>query len=179
MKRLLARVLSRFVGDERATASVEFVLTVPVLMLIFMSSFESGLLMTRQILLEQSLDEVMRDLRLGKIDSPNATKIKNRICAKSIIFTDCVNSTSVELTPIDGTSWTLPSANTACSERDDEAVQPVVTFVPGSENEMMLVRVCVVQDAMFPTTGLGADLPLDNQGGYGLIAISAFVNEPS
>lgn len=178
MKRLLAGALSRFVGEERATASIEFVLTVPLLMLIFMSSFESGLLMTRQILLEQSLDEVMRDLRLGKIDSPNAYKIKNRICAKSIIFTDCTASTSVELTPVDGTTWTLPSAHARCSERDDEAVQPVLTFIPGAENELMLVRVCVVQDAMFPTTGLGADLPLDDQGGYGLIAISAFVNEP-
>lgn len=177
MKRLLARALSRFLGDERATASVEFVLTVPVLMLIFMSSFESGLLMTRQILLEQALDEVMRDLRLGKIVSPGALAIKNRICAKSIIFTDCAASTSVELTPVDAVTWTLPNARTACSERDED-VQPVVTFVPGAENEMMLVRVCVVQDAMFPTTGLGADLPLDEQGGYGLIAISAFVNEP-
>lgn len=177
MKRLLARALSRFVGDEHATASVEFVLTVPVLLLIFMSSFESGLLMTRQILLEQSLDEVMRELRLGKIDTPTAGKIKNRICAKSIIFTDCAHSTSVELTPINASTWSLPNANTACSERDEE-VQPVLKFIPGAENEMMLVRVCVVQDAMFPTTGLGADLPLDDRGGYGLIAVSAFVNEP-
>lgn len=177
MKRLLARVLSRFLGDERATASVEFVLTVPVLLVIFMSSFESGLLMTRQILLEQALDEVMRELRLGKIASPTAGIIKNRICAKSIIFTDCAHSTSVELTPINASTWALPSANAACSERDKN-VQPVLKFVPGAENEMMLVRVCVVQDAMFPTTGLGADLPLDGRGGYGLIAVSAFVNEP-
>jgi len=177
MRKALTRVLSRFVGEERATASVEFVLTVPVLMLIFMSSFESGLLMTRQILLEQSLDQVMRDLRLGKVPNPSARAIKNRICAKSIIFKDCAASTSVELTPVNATSWSLPATNTACSDREED-VQPVVTFVPGAENEMMLVRVCVVQDAMFPTTGLGADLPLDSQGGYGLIAVSAFVNEP-
>lgn len=178
MKRLLRQALARFIGEERATASVEFVLTVPVLMLIFMSSFESGLLMTRQIILEQSLDQVMRDLRLGRIPNPTAYKIKNRICAKSIIFTNCAVSTSVELTPINASTWALPSARTACSERDEQ-IEPVITFVPGKENEMMLVRVCVVQDAMFPTTGLGADLPLDGQGGYGLIAVSAFVNEPT
>ncbi len=177
MRKRLARLLSRFVGEERATASVEFVLTVPVLMLIFMSSFESGLLMTRQIILEQALDEVMRDLRLGKVPNPSAKAIKNRICAKSIIFTDCAASTSVELTPVNVNTWALPNARAACSDREEE-VEPVITFIPGAENEMMMVRVCVVQDAMFPTTGLGADLPLDSQGGYGLIAVSAFVNEP-
>jgi len=177
MRKALTRLLSRFVGEERATASVEFVLTVPVLMLIFMSSFESGLLMTRQILLEQSLDQVMRDLRLGKVAQPGALAIKNRICARSIIFTDCAASTTVELTPVNSTSWTLPGVKTRCIARDED-VQPVTNFVPGAENEMMLVRVCVVQDAMFPTTGLGASLPLDGQGGYGLLAVSAFVNEP-
>lgn len=177
MRNGLTRLLSRFLGDERGTASVEFVLTIPVLMLIFMSSFESGLLMTRQIILEQALDEVMRDLRLGNISNPTAMKIKNRICSKSIIFADCAVSTSVELTPVNATSWDLPSNRTACSDRNEE-IEPVITFVPGAENEMMLVRVCVVQDALFPTTGLGATLPLDSQGGYGLIAVSAFVNEP-
>lgn len=178
MRQWFTRQLARFVGDERATASMEFVLAVPVLMIIFMASFESGLLMTRQIILEQSLDQVMRDLRLGKIPNPTARAIKNRICAKSIIYTNCAASTSVELTRVNATSWALPSSRTACSDRSQN-ISPVVTFVPGAENEMMLVRVCVVQDAMFPTTGLGADLPLDAQGGYGLIAVSAFVNEPT
>jgi hypothetical protein len=43
----------------------------------------------------------------------------------------------------------------------------------------MLVRVCVVQDAMFPTTGIGLGLPKDGQGGYGLISTTAFVTEPN
>jgi hypothetical protein len=42
----------------------------------------------------------------------------------------------------------------------------------------MLVRVCVTQDAMFPTTGIGLHLPKDAKGGYGLVAVSAFVTEP-
>jgi hypothetical protein len=49
----------------------------------------------------------------------------------------------------------------------------------GQQNDVMLVRVCVVQDAMFPTSGIGLGLPKDAQGGYGLVSVTAFVTEPS
>jgi hypothetical protein len=43
----------------------------------------------------------------------------------------------------------------------------------------MLIRVCVVQDALFPTTGIGLGLPKEGNGGYGVVAVSAFVTEPT
>jgi hypothetical protein len=57
-------------------------------------------------------------------------------------------------------------------------IEPAVTFIPGGENELVLIRVCAVFDPIFPTTGLGLDLPLDPSGGYQLLAMSTFVNEP-
>jgi hypothetical protein len=56
---------------------------------------------------------------------------------------------------------------------------PVTQLQFGQQNDVMLVRVCVVQDAIFPTSGIGLGLPKDSQGGYGVIAVSAFVVEPS
>ena len=47
---------------EDGTATMEFVLMVPVFLTIFMASFESSLLMVRQILLDQSVDQSMRPL---------------------------------------------------------------------------------------------------------------------
>ncbi len=43
----------------------------------------------------------------------------------------------------------------------------------------MMVRVCIVLEAMFPSTGIALNLPLDSDGGYGLVARTAFVAEPT
>jgi hypothetical protein len=66
----------------------------------------------------------------------------------------------------------------ACVDREEDIV-PVTQLQIGQQNDVMLVRVCVVQDAMFPTTGVGLGLPKDDQGGYGLITTTAFSVEPN
>jgi hypothetical protein len=40
------------------------------------------------------------------------------------------------------------------------------------------MRVCILQDLIFPTTGIGLGLPQDASGGIGLITETAFVTEP-
>jgi Flp pilus assembly protein TadG len=66
LPRIKAR-LARALRNEEGTATMEFVLVIPLIMMIFMASFESGLLMTRSIMLEQSVDMAMRELRLGHV----------------------------------------------------------------------------------------------------------------
>lgn len=177
MKRI-ARKLSRFLRWEDGTASIEFALTIPLLLAIFMASFESGFLMVRSIMLEQALDVTMRELRLGHYPIPTAALLKQEICDKSVILKDCENSIMVEMTRISTTSWILPATHVTCVDREEE-LQPVTQLQIGQQNDVMLIRVCVVQDAMFPTSGIALGLPQDAQGGYGLVAISAFVTEPS
>ena len=163
---------------EDGTAAMEFVLAVPLLITIFMASFESGLLMTRSIMLEQSVDMTMRELRLGHY--PNATNrsLKQEICSRTVIFTDCVSNMKIELERVSTTAWDMPITRVRCINRQ-ESIEPVVTMNAGTQNDLMLIRVCVVLQAMFPSTGLGLQLPLDTGGGYGLIARSAFCVEPS
>ena len=162
---------------EDGTASIEFVMAVPVLMTIFMASFESGLLMTRSVMLERAVDITMRELRLGHYVNPDATLLKAEICKRTVIFDDCAANIRLELIQVDKTTWRLPTSSTACINRDEEFQVPD-TFMNQTEHDMMLMRVCVRQDLMFPTSGLGLKLATDSQGGFGLIAISAFVIEP-
>jgi Flp pilus assembly protein TadG len=54
MIRTMLRRLGRFGRDDAGTAAIEFAMTVPLLITIFMASFESGFLMVRSIMLEQS-----------------------------------------------------------------------------------------------------------------------------
>jgi len=172
-KRLL-RALRR----EDGTAAMEFVLAVPLLIMIFMASFESGLLMIRSIMLEQSVDMTMRELRLGHYTLPDAALLKKEICKRTVIFKDCQTNIMIEMTRISTATWALPTTGVACIDRSED-IQPVTSLQIGQQNDIMLVRVCVVQDALFPTTGIGLGLPKDGNGGYGVIATSAFVTEPT
>lgn len=173
----LLRALRRFGRNQAGTAAVEFVMTVPLLIGIFMASFESGFLMIRSIMLEQAVDVTMRELRLGHLPLPTAALLKQEICRRSVVLTNCEASISIEMTRIDTAVWSMPTNRIACVDREED-IQPVTQLQIGQQNDVMLVRVCVVQDAMFPTTGIGLGLPKDRAGGYGLIAASAFVTEP-
>jgi hypothetical protein len=177
MIRLLFKTLRRF-GREDGTAAVEFAMSVPILIAIFMASFESGYLMIRSIMLEQSLDMTMRELRLGHYPLPTAALLKTEICTRSVILKDCEDNISIEMRRINTTTWALPTDRIGCVDREEE-ISPAVIYEQGQQNDVMLVRVCVVQDAMFPTSGIGLGLPKDAMGGYGLTATSAFAIEPT
>ena len=185
MKRLFAplgRRLAAFVPDEMrredGTAAMEFVLVIPLIMMIFMASFESGLLMTRSIMLEQSVDLTMRELRLGHISPVTNLRLKQEICALTIIFPNCMPNMKIQLNRVSTSTWDIPAEPDHCINRRETAV-PVVEPAPMAQNDLMLVRVCVVLDAMFPSTGIALDLPLDQDGGYALVTRSAFSVEPS
>ena len=184
MKRLLslaARRFAAFVPDEMrredGTAAMEFVLVIPVIMMIFMASFESGLLMTRSIMLEQSVDMTMRELRLGHYSSVTNVLLKREICSRTIIFPDCMANMKIQLDRVSTSDWDIPATPATCINRR-EVGEPVVSMSAGQQNDLMLVRVCIALQAMFPSTGIAMKLPLDSDGGYGLVARSAFVTEP-
>jgi hypothetical protein len=185
MKRLIsfaARRIAAFLPDEMrredGTAAMEFVLVIPVIMMIFMASFESGLLMTRSIMLEQSVDMTMRELRLGHFASVTNLLLKREICSRTIIFPDCMANIKIQLDRVSTTAWDIPATPTHCINRRDSG-EPVVSMSAGQQNDLMLVRVCIALQAMFPSTGIALKLPLDDDGAYGLVARSAFVTEPS
>lgn len=178
MTRLIKRLTHAW-RDESGVASIEFLFALPVLMLTFMASFESGLVMTRSIMLEQSLDMVMRELRLGHYTAPDSAKLKEEICKRTVIFSDCETSLMIEMQRVSTTTFDLPTVGATCVDREED-VQPVTALQIGQQNDLMLVRACIVQDAMFPTTGIGLRLTRDDMGGgYEIVATSAFSNEPS
>lgn len=178
MMRFMRRVAKGFYRKEDGTAAIEFAMAVPLLIIIFMASFESGLFMTRAIMLEQSVDITMRELRLGHYTIPTAELLKSEICGRTVIFSGCQDAITIEMTRISTTNWTMPTSDIACVDRGED-INPVTALQIGQQNDIMLVRICVVQDAIFPLTGIGLGLPKDAAGGYALYTTSAFVTEPS
>ena len=181
MNRIYTRIAALIPANlrrEDGTASMEFVLVIPLIMAVFMASFESGLLMTRSIMLEQSVDMAMREVRLGHISPLTNQKLKKEICDNAVIFPDCENSIKIQMDRVSTTAWDIPNMPSSCINRREDA-EPVLTYNGVSQNDLMMLRVCVVLDAMFPSTGIALDLPLDDDGGYGLVARTAFVVEPT
>lgn len=177
MTRLLRRALTAFRREDGA-ASMEFVLVIPLLMAVFMASFESGLLMVRAIMLEQAVDITMRELRLGHYPLVTHATLKAEICSRTVIFPNCEAQIMIEMKRVSTATWVLPTNPVTCVDRD-EVIQPVTALQIGQENDIMVVRVCITQDAMFPGTGIALNMHLDAQGGYGLVTTTAFVIEPS
>lgn len=178
MIRSLAKYLHRFRTSQAGTASLEFALSAPIVLVVFASAFESGLLMLRSIMLDQAVDRTVRELRLGHYLSPTAELLKTEICSRGVILTDCEANITVEMTRISTSSWTMPTTDIQCVDREEE-VNPVTALQIGQQNDVMLVRICVLQDAMMPGFGLAPYMELDGKGGYALITNTAYVTEPS
>ena len=170
--------LSRALRREEGTSTIEFVLCIPAFMTIFMMSMESGMFMVKSVLLDRAVDLTIRELRLGHYVNPTSDLLKQEICDRSVILSECETSIMLELVPISQTTWAMPATRVTCIDRD-AAIQPLVTMDVGSNNEIMLVRACVLVKAIFPSTGLGEKLMYGPGGEIGMISVSAFVNEPS
>ena len=168
--------LRRAFRREDGNASIEFALIIPVFLTIFTASFESGFVMLRLNLLQHGLDVTMREVRLGKMQNATPATIKNMICDNMTMVDKCTENLLVEITPIN--NWVLPTTNTVCRDLQTSVV-PVVDLNIGQQNQLMLVRACLVQDMIFPTSGLAMSLPSGHDGDFNLIAVSAYVNEPS
>ncbi|MGL6208881.1 MAG: TadE/TadG family type IV pilus assembly protein [Paracoccaceae bacterium] len=186
--------LRAFLRDETGTATIEFVFIIPIVLLIFFASIESSYFMVRHVMLERSVDLVVRDIRLGKLDylktetqAVQHKTLKELICSTSILNTkgQCTDSMTVWLQAINTADFKMLAPPRKCVDRL-EPLNPAdpgpsaAEFKFGEDNEIMLMRICLKEEPMMPTTVVGAGLIKDGEddGAYALITTSVFVNEP-
>lgn len=173
------RHVLRFRRNEDGSATVEFVILFPIFMAIFCAAFEVGLLMTRQVMLEHGIDKTVRAIRLGTT-SPgpvDVTDIKTMVCNGAAIIPDCMAQLKVEMQPLDPRALVNIPTRADCVDRNDPAV-PSRTFVSGTQNQLMILRICLLIDPLFPGTDFGFQLPEHSGGGTAIVAATAFVMEP-
>lgn len=177
LSRFLRRLAARL-RAEGGAVTADFVFAFPPIVLMLLASIEAGMVMTRAVMLERAVDMSVRDLRLGLVANPTHDRIKADICARMrLMLSNCNSVLLLELRPVSTATWNVFTNAPTCVDRT-ATVQPLTTFVPGESNEMMLVRACIIFDPYFPTTAFAAGMNLDASGGYQLVAMSAFVNEP-
>lgn len=175
----LRDAFERFRSEESGLATMEFVILFPVFFTIFLSGFELSFVMLRQMFLERALDLTVRDLRLGTWPNVTTAILKTSICDRvGNLLGNCQGELVIELQPVDRTTWTTPNPAAYCVNRDTN-VQPTVSFDAGTENEMVLIRVCAIIDPFFPGSALALILEPNAGDGMAIVATSGFVNEPS
>jgi hypothetical protein len=184
-----------FLADDSGTATIEFVFVIPIVMGIFLASFESSLYMARHVMLERSVDIVVRDIRLGNLDylslqtqAQAHNSLKNLICQSGALvqsIQQCVESMRIWMQPINSANFAMVAPPRSCIDRSApvdpaDPGPPATEFALGSDNEIMLMRICIKERPLFPTTVIGAGLIADgeNDGHYALQTTTIFVNEP-
>ena len=181
MIRSFLNTLGRFNKGQDGNATIEFVIFFPALMALFLMGFEAGYYMLRNVMLERSVDISIRDVRLSNNSLPDFEDLKKNICKNARILADCEDSIQIELQPVDTKPGAVAALRAATLCRDVTSKEDPLDFTTydiGTQNQMMLVRVCALSKPLFPSTRYSAGMVKDTQGNYAIIATAAFVAEP-
>ncbi|MDP5084358.1 MAG: pilus assembly protein [Yoonia sp.] len=178
----ITNLVSRFLRDDKGTASVEFVLVFPVFFGFFLMTYESGVLSARHVMLERGVDVTVREVRIGNIPNPTRDILRQRICDVSLMLQNCMELLEIELIQKDPLNWTPVSTDVRCIDRG-QVVQPVVTVDQSANNRLMFLRACIRVEPFLPSSWLGAAIVANNasteaSGSIALVAMGAFVVEP-
>ena len=191
----IARGLRKLPWSEKGSSTIEFVILFPPFIIFFLSGVEAGLMMLRNAMLERGLDLAVREIRIGTPTPPTFIQFRQQICDVAMIIPNCMDNLQVELEVVDGTTWEPLDPTPRCVDRNS----PIDPFDgaddwynTGINNDFMLVRLCANVDPILPGFALGLILdqvPMPGAGdvdetqedlnGYAIVALTAFVNEPS
>ncbi|MDZ7906770.1 MAG: pilus assembly protein [Cypionkella sp.] len=179
--RKFPNTLRHWLAREDGSTSVEFVTIMPLAVAVFLASAESGIISLRKTFLDRALEYTVRELRLGKIADTSAASLKAIICSRMTLVDNCANNLRLEMNVVStsvATSLVMPSTTSLCIDRSAAIVPPdALNF--GVANDLVLVRACLVQDIVFPTSTAQVAVGDPTNDEYQLISTTVFVNEPS
>ncbi|TNF19610.1 MAG: pilus assembly protein [Rhodobacteraceae bacterium] len=173
----LKNTVSRFAKDESGVITVDFVIVMSAMALILGGSVEMGYMNVRHGMLERGLDMAVRDIRLSTGTVPDYDDLRASICERASIIGNCQENLRLEMKVVDPRDFDPIPAGADC-QNAVQVPRPLRSFQSGADNEMMLIRACLMFEPLFPTTGLAAHLPADGDGYIPMVATSAFVQEP-
>lgn len=177
MRHMILKALRRFARNQDGQATVEFALYFTVIFLLLATGVELAHLNLRHAMLERSVDIAVRDIRLNTGDVPAYDTVRTAICDGASILVDCESNLRLEMVQVNPRSFEPTLTPVDCINAEEDP-RPVRNFVPGTDNDLMLLRACLKFKPILPTTGVGAYFNTDQEGFAQLIVTSAFVQEP-
>lgn len=179
MTRFMKSRMRAFLGDEKGSVhTIEFVLWVPLFLILIIATIEMGAMTMRHTQLERSLDATVRAVRLGTNENLTHGALKTSICEGAPLLADCEQSLQLEMIPLDLRNWSSPPTNADCVDTA-RAVNPLRQFDAGQDNDLMYLRACYKYRPIAPTGMLAGSFYTDEEGYTKIVSFSAFVQEPS
>ncbi|KQI69425.1 hypothetical protein AN189_03125 [Loktanella sp. 3ANDIMAR09] len=171
----IRKVMERL-RPEDGSASVPFLIVAPAFFFIFVNAFEIQVHSVRQVMVDRALDLAVRDVRVGYLKKPTHDDLTARICYYSKVIENCERDIRLEMIKVDPRNWVTPAASAPCRDREEEETD----FPIGSleNNDLMILRVCVLFDPTFNYAGVGRKVVEPGQEYYALRAASSYVVEP-
>lgn len=175
--------LRHFLRDESGTGPIEFVFVFPIVFLVFTASFESSLFMARYVMFDRAVDEVVRQLRLRMLTNVTHRDLKREICEAGMLIgsvANCINDMRIWMQPVNTGDFAMVAPPKHCTDRSQplNLVEEDSIVATGTDNDIMLMRICLKEEPMFPTTLVSMNMASEPDGTYALIVTSTFVNEP-
>lgn len=174
---MILRGLHARLRGEDGGATVEFVVVFPLFIVLLLSAFETGVLITRQAMLERAASMTVRDIRLDGSGAMTLAERKTAFCDASILFGNCEETVFFAFEDVDTETWDFSGLSADCVD-SPRSVTPVTGYRPGLSTDLSVMWVCALFDPVFPTTGLGAQLQRVDGEHYAQIVYTAFVGEP-
>lgn len=170
-------LFKNFRRKEDGSATIEFVIFVPLILTFFMSSIELGIFTLRQMFLDRGLEMAVREIRLNTGASTTHNEVKDMVCAYAGFLKDCDTELKLTMKPHFISSYAGPTGLPSECSDVALAINPSQTFAHGAEHQMMLMVACYTFDPIFASTGLG--YALNEQGLLEMYGMSGFIQEPS
>ncbi|MEL6752144.1 MAG: TadE family protein, partial [Pseudomonadota bacterium] len=130
----LKSLLRRLRRDEEGVATFEFLFLFPVYFILFLASFETAMVMTRQVLLDRGMDMAVRVVRLNTTNPPNYDQLKTMICQGSGLIANCEDSLKLEMWRQDPRGTMTFDSVPDCMDRS-LTVQPASVYSVGQQND--------------------------------------------
>lgn len=141
--------LRRFGRSERGSATVEFVLMLPVVFGLFLMTLDTGLATTRQAMLTRAVDMTARAIRQGTLASPTLTSIRTDLCSRLSVYPNCATTLKVQIVGVVRGTYAMPAATQTCVDRGN-GVAPVRSYAAGQLNNFAVIRACIVLNPLTP-----------------------------
>ncbi|MDZ4085953.1 MAG: pilus assembly protein [Tabrizicola sp.] len=174
-----------FLKDETGTGPIEFVFVFPIIFMIFTVSFESSMFMARHVMFDRAVDQVVRQIRLGNYRNFTHQNLKQRICEEGMMINSvatCMNNMKIWMQPINTGSFAMVAPPKNCVDRVQDVnldEPPANEFAYGTDNDIMLLRICLKERPMFgAASAFAVGMSTEPDGTYALLVNSVFVNEP-
>ncbi len=172
----------RLFANKDGTAAIEFAIVAPVFMALMFSLFEVGWYFYANSIVDASVSDAARLIETGQLQKSTGTTEQkkqamfNAVCNVLQEFGDCSTRLTVEVQTYPDFA-TLAAANTPATCADaPEADRDAIPFSPGTELDIVRVRICFIYTTVNPAIGVNV-----SEGGTNkrrLISHAIFRSEP-